>query len=205
MARYGYMKLDAREQDVSRQALLLDPIEQIDRIFVDQSTQSKNAREQRQKMLAQLTSGDLVYVAAVDRFCDNTRDFLVAADKILRCGANLILLQENIDTRSAAGRQALRFLKSFAEIDYSWQSQRKKSGIQAARNQGRRIGRPPVSVPPGFRTICQDWSEGRINGLEAARRSGLKSTSFYKKANELGFKAASRIAKKPNGGTDLVD
>lgn len=195
MARYGYMKLDSREQDVSRQALLLDQIGGFDRIFLDRSGQSARPREQRQKMISAVKRNDLVYAAAADRFCDNTRDFLITADKILSAGAELILLQENIDTRSSAGRQAIRLLTAFAEIDYSWQSDRKKAGISSARARGRRIGRPPVSVPPEFRSICQDWSDGKLTGLQAAIKCGMKSTSFYKKAGELGFKAPGRGGK----------
>lgn len=192
MARYGYMKLDSEEADVSRQALLLDPMGDFDRIFVEQCSKSSSKREQRRRMLSMIEEGDLVYAAAADRFADNSRDFLISADKIIRRGAELILLQENLDTRSPAGKQALRLLTSFAEIDYKWQSDRKKQGIREARSQGRRIGRPPVAVPPDFRRICQDWSAGKINGQEAAAKSGLKNTSFYKKAAELGFKAPSR-------------
>ncbi len=192
MARYGYMKLDAEESDVSRQALLLDPMGDFDRIFVEQSGKSSHKREQRKRLLSMLQPGDLVYAAAADRFADNSRDFLISADKIVGAGAELILLQENLDTRSPSGRQALRLLTAFAEIDYKWQSDRKKQGISQARSQGRRIGRPPVSVPPDFRKVCEEWSSGKINGQEAAARSGLRSTSFYKKAAELGFKAPTR-------------
>lgn len=192
MARYGYMKLDSKEQDVSRQALLLDQIGGFDRIFLDQSDQSSKPREQRHKLISSVKENDLVFAAAADRFCDNTRDFLITADKILAAGAELVLLQENIDTRSSSGRQALRLLTSFAEIDYNWQSERKKAGISSARAKGRRIGRPPVAVPPDFRSTCQEWSAGRLTGLQAAKKCGMKSTSFYKKAGELGFKAPGR-------------
>ncbi|NLW10924.1 MAG: recombinase family protein [Clostridiaceae bacterium] len=192
MARYGYMKLDVEESDVSRQALLLDPMGDFDRIFVEQSNKNSNKRDQRKRMLSMLEPGDLVFAAAADRFADNSRDFLISADKIISSGAELVLLQENLDTRSPSGRQAMRLLTAFAEIDYKWQSDRKKQGIKQARSQGRRIGRPPVAVPPDFRRICEEWSDGKINGQEAAAKSGLRSTSFYKKAAELGFKAPSR-------------
>jgi len=105
-----------------------------------------------------------------------------------------VLLEENFDTRSLAGRQSLKMLKTFARLDYLFQSERKKQGIEAARGQGRRIGRPPVAIPAQFREICQLWASGQINGREAARRAGLRSTSFYKKAAELGFKAPPRTA-----------
>ena len=136
-----------------------------------------------------LQPGDVVYAAAADRFCDHLRDFLNCQSRIAAAGAEIVLLGENLDSRSQTGRQTIRVLQSFDILGYSWQSARKKAGIQQARQDGRRIGRPPVVIPPGFREICRDWAAGLINGQEAARRSGLRSTSFYKKAAELGFHA----------------
>ena len=143
-------------------------------------------------MLQALIPGDVVYVAAADRLGDNMRDFLKVVHLMEDLGADLVILQENVDTRDSSGRAALRLLKSVANIDFHFQSQSKKIGIETARLQGRRIGRPPVPIPPGFRDICRQWSEGRISAAEAMRRSGLRSTSFYKKARELGFVAPSK-------------
>jgi hypothetical protein len=76
MARYAYMLLDQTEKDVSRQAMQLDTIGGFDKIFVDRISPRAPDREQRQKMLTLLAPGDVVYAAAADRFCDQTRDFL---------------------------------------------------------------------------------------------------------------------------------
>ncbi|MGI6326685.1 MAG: recombinase family protein [Saccharofermentanales bacterium] len=194
MARYGYMLLDLSDPDVSRQAMQLDTIGGYDRIFVDRrpNRSGTGGRIQRKKMLQALIPGDVVYVAAADRLGDNMRDFLKVVHLMEDLGADLVILQENVDTRDSSGRAALRLLKSVANIDFHFQSQSKKIGIETARLQGRRIGRPPVPIPPGFRDICRQWSEGRISAAEAMRRSGLRSTSFYKKARELGFVAPSK-------------
>ncbi|MGI6334566.1 MAG: hypothetical protein ACOX1A_08290 [Saccharofermentanales bacterium] len=102
-------------------------------------------------------------------------------------------MQENVDTRDPSGRAALRLLKSVANIDFHFQSQRKKSGIETARRRGRRIGRPPVPIPPGFRDICRQWSEGRIGGTEAMRRSGLRKYQLLQKRRvNWGFVAPSK-------------
>ena len=192
MARYAYMLLDQTEKDVSRQAMQLDTIGGVDKIFVDRISSRSPNREQRQKMIETLAAGDVVYAAAADRFCDQSRDFFEVFFEFEQKSADLVLLEENFDTRSPAGRQSLKMLKTFARLDYLFQSERKKQGIEAARGQGRRIGRPPVAIPAQFREICQQWSSGQINGKEAARKAGLRSTSFYKKAAELGFKAPPR-------------
>ncbi len=194
MARYGYMLLDQADPDVNRQAMQLDTIGGFDRIFVDRPSagQAEADRGQRARLIANLQAGDVIFAAATDRFCENLRDFLQTARQIADAGAELVILEDSLDTRSPAGRAALKLLESVERLEFNFQSGRKKAGIKAARQQGRRIGRPPVSIPPGFREICREWAEGRINGQEAARRAGLRSTSFYKKASELGFKAPPR-------------
>jgi DNA invertase Pin-like site-specific DNA recombinase len=185
------MFLDQADPDVSRQAMHLDTIGGFDRIFVDQLRQA-GRREQRRRLIDSLKPDDVVYAASADRFCSHLRDFLQCRQAIQDAGAELVLLDENLDSRSASGRQMIKILQAFDRLDFRYQSDRKKAGIRQARAAGRRIGRPPVSIPPGFRDICRAWAEGCINGREAAQRSGLRHTSFYKKAAELGFAVPKR-------------
>lgn len=187
MSRYGFIRLDEQEPEISRQALQLDTIGGFDRLFVERH--EKTGRwEQRNRLLTGLKADDQVFTASADRICDSLRDFLQLVKTIQEKGAHLILLEDSLDTRTAAGQKSLKLLESFFRIDFKGQSRRKKAGIANARREGRRIGRPPVSIPPGFRELCKEWSQGRLSGPEAVRRSGLKQTSFYKKAAELGYK-----------------
>lgn len=192
MARYGYILLDPMDSDIGRQAMQLDTIGGFSHIFVDRLKQSTDKRPQRHRLMACLQEGDVIYTAAADRFCTHLKDFLRCVQRIEEARADLVLLEENLDSRQTTGKHMVKLLETFCELDFRYQSERKKAGIQQARASGRRIGRPPVSIPPGFRAICRAWSEGKISGREAARQSGLRSTSFYKKAGELGFKAPSK-------------
>jgi DNA invertase Pin-like site-specific DNA recombinase len=197
MTRFGYMLLDAADPDVNRQALQLDSIGGFAKIAVDRPAAEARPhhqppRQQRARLIARLQPGDVVFAASLDRWCDSLRDFLDTCRLISQAGADLCVLAESLDTRSAAGRQTIRVLQGFEKLDFNYLSSRKKAGIEAARKQGRRIGRPQIAIPPGFREICREWAAGRISGPEAARRSGLRNTSFYKKAGELGYKAAPR-------------
>ncbi|MHB8962015.1 MAG: recombinase family protein [Saccharofermentanales bacterium] len=192
MARYAYMKLDANDPDTTRQAALLDGIGGFDRIFVDKAPGATvqfpdRSRPQLSKAVARLQKGDSLYAAFADRVCGPIREFTGLVDSVKEAGADFICLDISFDTRSAASLQTLKTLKTLSDIERSTMSDRKKYGIRSARKQGRRIGRPPVGLPSGFREVCRDWAEGRISGVEAIRRSNMKSTSFYKKSAELGY------------------
>ena len=75
MPRYAYMMLDHIEKDVSRQAMQLDTIGNFDKIFVERLSPRADKLEQRQRLLELLAPGDVVFAAAADRFCRQTRDF----------------------------------------------------------------------------------------------------------------------------------
>jgi DNA invertase Pin-like site-specific DNA recombinase len=210
MTRYGYILLDKADPDVGRQAMQLDSIGEFARIFIDRAgsdaSQPDDSRFQRKTLISFLQKGDVVFSAALDRWCNNLRDFIETVRQVEQTGSDLCILAENLDTRSSAGRQAVRLLKDFERLEFRYQSGKKKAGIEAARQKGRRIGRPLAAIPPGFRKICREWSEGKISGVDAARQSGLGSTSFYKKAADIGFKPAQRrketrsSSQKPESG-----
>lgn len=190
MPRYGYIRLDKKDSDVARQASQLDSIGGFDKIFVEQRRGNYSINsipEQLNKLISLLQPGDLLYVASLDRFCSQIRDFIERIDLILSKSADFIALDESFDTRSSSSKTTLRMIKSLESIDRETMSIKKKEGIRIARDEGRRIGRPPVSIPIGFREICKEWENGRITGVEAIRESRMKSTSFYKKAAELGY------------------
>lgn len=190
MSRYGYIRLDKKDQDVARQASQLDSIGKFDRIFIEQKRDpnySSYTFDQLNKLIQSLQPGDLLYVASLDRFCSQMKDFIKRVDMILSKKANFICLEESFDTRSGVSKSILKVVKILESIDRETMSERKKDGIKAARDDGRRIGRPPVSIPIGFRDICKEWSAGKISGIEAIGKCGMKSTSFYKKAAELGY------------------
>lgn len=196
MPRYGYIRLDKKDSDVARQASQLDSIGKFDRIFIEQNKDTHDTSSvfsQLNKVISQLRPGDLLYVASLDRFCSQVKEFIERVDLILSKKANFICLEESIDTRSVLSRSIMKIVKILESIDRETMSERKKDGIKAAREDGRRIGRPPISIPIGFRDVCKDWSAGKITGVEAIGRCGMKSTSFYKKAAELGY-----TRKKPN-------
>ncbi len=202
--RIGYIRLDSGDTDISRQALLLDGIGGFSRIFVEQAPAPGEApsREKRARMLEALTAGDVIYAASADRLCTGARDLAAVAKAVRSAEADLVLLEEGVDTRTPAGRSALRLAESLARAETETASRERRNGIRRARENGRRIGRPPVAVPPNFREICRAWADGRIPGRQAAEAAGLRPTSFYSKAAELGYHAPARPKNRVAGPSE---
>jgi DNA invertase Pin-like site-specific DNA recombinase len=190
MARYGYIRLDNQDPDVARQASQLDSIGGFDKIFVEKrnfAAKQVKIPDQLDRAITLLAEGDILYVASLDRFCNKIDEFIELTDLVLSKGADLVCLESSFDTRNPASKTSFRMIKSLYEIDTRTMSRKKKEGIRIAKENGKRIGRPSVSIPVGFRKICQRWAVGEISGIEAIRLSEMKSTTFYSKAAQMGF------------------
>ncbi len=196
MARFAYMRIDKNDKDSTRQALLLDDIGGFERIYLDNFLHSAEKNPLNlTRLLNRLEAKDVIFVASADRVCGSASEFVQLVDFIKDRGADFVCLDIAFDTRSSCADQVIRALKQLDFIERRNMSQKKKEGIKRARQRGIRVGRPRVSVPPGCRDICEKWSKGEISAKEAMSQSGLKSTSFYKKAGELGFKSPNRKKK----------
>ncbi|MFQ6029039.1 MAG: recombinase family protein [Dehalococcoidia bacterium] len=86
-------------------------------------------------------------------------------------------LREGFDTSSALGRLLLNLLASLAEFELELIRERVKAGMDRARKQGVRIGRPPITSKRGFQRRFQEML-GRLDSGKVSRR---------KAAQELGI------------------
>ena len=60
--------------------------------------------------------------------------------------------------------------------------QRQAEGIAAAKKRGVRFGRPPSPLPENFHEIYQQWTNGKITGLAAAKACGMPMSTFRYRA-----------------------
>jgi DNA invertase Pin-like site-specific DNA recombinase len=60
--------------------------------------------------------------------------------------------------------------------------QRQAEGIAAAKARGVRFGRPPAPLPENFHTVYQQWKNGKITGLTAAKMLEMAMFTFRYKA-----------------------
>ena len=71
-------------------------------------------------------------------------------------GVGFRSMRENFETTTAAGRLMLNILGSLAEFELELIRERVKAGMDRARRQGKRIGRPRVTGPARLRSSF--WS-----------------------------------------------
>ena len=86
-------------------------------------------------------------------------------------------IREQFDTGTAVGRLLLNLLAAVAEFELELIRERVKAGMDRARRQGKRIGRPRVTDKRGFNrrfgAVLERLSAGNISRRRAARELGI--------------------------------
>lgn len=85
---------------------------------------------------------DLILVWKLDRFARSMRDLVVHLQELDDIGVKFVSLRDQFDLTTAAGRLMMNVVGSFAQFEASLISERVKSGIENARRNGKRLGRP---------------------------------------------------------------
>lgn len=118
-------------------------------LHVDEGLSGKNtARPGLQQALAEVKKhkGALV-VYSLSRLSRSTRDTLELADKLEKAGADLVVLQEKVDTTTPSGRMVFRMLAAMNEFEREQLAERTSQAMQHMKAQGRRVG----NIPHGYR------------------------------------------------------
>lgn len=119
------------------------------REFVDVGISgSKDRRPQLDELMrdARRRRVSAVVVWKFDRFARSVRHLVTALDEFRELGIDFVSLNDAIDTSTPTGRFTFAIIAAVAEFEREIIRSRVKSGLDAARRRGRRLGRPKVRV-----------------------------------------------------------
>jgi DNA invertase Pin-like site-specific DNA recombinase len=85
---------------------------------------------------------DVVVATKLDRLARSVSHLVAMGQEFQALGVDLVILDQTIDSTTPAGRLLFNVLASIAEFERDLIVDRVKAGLQRARAQGRRIGRP---------------------------------------------------------------
>lgn len=85
-------------------------------------------------------SKGLLVCYSLSRLARNVRDALEISDRLRKCGANLALLDLNIDTSGPMGRCVFTILAAVAELERNQIRQRTSDAMQRHQSTGRKMG-----------------------------------------------------------------
>jgi DNA invertase Pin-like site-specific DNA recombinase len=95
-------------------------------------------------LAASLTAGDTLVVTEVSRLGRTTAEVLLLADDLRQREVHLRILNLGIDTATPAGGLVLTLMAGLARFERQLLRERQRRGIEAARQRGKHLGRPPL-------------------------------------------------------------
>lgn len=186
MARIGYGRVSKRDQhaEAQRDALIAagcDP----DRLFIEKVSSRMEKRPRLEEALAYVRPGDVLVITKLDRLGRGVRDLIDLVTRIEKLGVDLVVLQQNIDTSTPAGRMFFHVIAAFAEFERDMISERTKDGLEAARARGRTGGRQPKLTDAQAATVKRMYAAKGADGMrlhtvaEIAEAVGVHRTTLY--------------------------
>ena len=111
---------------------------------------------------------DMVAAWSVDRLGRSLKDLVGFLAELHALNIDLFLKQQGIDTTTPAGKALFGMMGVFAEFERSIIQERVRAGLERARREGKRLGRPPLD--PKTRERIQE-------ALKAPGRPGVRKLS----------------------------
>ena len=191
---YGYARVSTKDQNLDRQLITLREFGIDDRDIIREKASGKSLnREAYQTLRNQLLrEGDTLVIVALDRLSRNKLH--IKQELEYYRGRNIRVMVLDMPTTLCQVNEGqewiieminailVEVLASLAEQERVKTLTRQAEGIEAAKLQGKHLGRPKSKIPEGWDNIYMLWKSGEITAVEAMKRSGLKKSTFYKLA-----------------------
>jgi DNA invertase Pin-like site-specific DNA recombinase len=106
---------------------------------------------------------DVLVCWRLDRLGRNLKHLITLLDDLQALGVGFVTLGESIDTTTPAGRLQLHILSAISQFERERVRERVMAGLQRARSQGTRLGRPrkvqtTIAIPgDSVRAAARTW------------------------------------------------
>ena len=179
-----YARVSTDEQTTDNQVMELKKVAErngweIETIYADTISGAKSKRPQLDKLMKSIMRKeiDMVMVWSVDRLGRSLQHLTTLLSDIHSKGVDLYLHQQGIDTTTPSGKMMFQLCGVFAEFERSLIRERVLAGLERARSQGKRLGRPPV--PPITVTKIKRLREEGLSLRKIAKQVGISTSKVH--------------------------
>jgi DNA invertase Pin-like site-specific DNA recombinase len=159
--KYGYARVSSKAQDYAAQIEALKAAG-CERIFSEKaSAKSQEGRPEFRKLMKALLPGDTIVVASLDRLARSSRDLHNILGDLESLSVSFLSLGDSwCDTTSDVGRLVMTIMGGIAEFERKLIRKRTEAGIERARRQGKRFGRPDALDDGQKAKIAERYGKG---------------------------------------------
>ena len=151
----------------------------------------------------ELKENDLLLVTKIDRCSRNTLEFLKLQERLYKKGVRFISLDLPYSSDMAVNQLIATNLAAIATFENERRKERQRQGIQAAKKNGKYLGRRTV-IDKKLISQVQDLKENKnLSITEISKITGRGRTTIYKVLKEhLNYIPYNRLVKNKVEGSD---
>lgn len=183
MKTIAYIRVSTHEQSPDRQINGLSG--QCDELHVETISAVSRSRPVYDRVMKRLKPGDVFAIWDLDRAYRSTRDALNELDKLKSRDISIYIANLAIDTATLHGKLIYTIISAHAEFERGFLSQRTKEGMEAARQNGKRIGRPPKISDRQVLAARRLLDRGMASKKELALRFDVNVWTLTRRINSL--------------------
>ncbi|MCF8568634.1 recombinase family protein [Alicyclobacillus tolerans] len=196
MRTFFYARVSSKDQSLERQLSAAKEIGiEEEYIFVDKASGKDFQRPEYQLMKRMLRNGDALYVKSLDRLGRNKQMILDEWQELIKVKEVDIAVLDMplLDTtkyknlngiETLVSDLILQLLSYMAEDERKRIRERQEEGIRVAVQKGVKFGRKKFEIDDTFKSVYPEWKQNKITAVEAMKRVGMKSNTFYRRVKE---------------------
>jgi DNA invertase Pin-like site-specific DNA recombinase len=175
----GYARVSTQDQNP---ALQLDALKAAgcEKVFIEKASGAQRDRPELLAALGSLRAGDSLVVWKLDRLARSLKQLIETVELLESRDIGLRSLTEAIDTTTAGGKLVFHVFGALAEFERSIIRERTKAGLEAARAQGKKGGRPPALVAKDLAAAKAMLSDPAITMEDVAKRLKVAPSTLYR-------------------------
>ena len=189
---YYYARVSATEQNLDRQLKAFKNMGADERDIITDKASGRNLERVGYQALKTsiLRRGDTLVIKSLDRLSRNKTDIKTELEYFKAQGIRLKVLDLPTTLIDLPDEQSWIFdminnilievLSSIAEQERLTIRQRQREGIEAAKKNGKHLGRKRTLYPQDWNRAYDLWIKGDITAKEFMKRVNLKKSTFYR-------------------------
>ena len=176
--RIGYARVSTADQDLGPQVARLEAAG-CERIYSDVASGVKASRPDWDRLLDNLRAGDELVITKLDRAGRSVKHLIEVTEFLASRQTNLIVLDQGIDTTTAAGKLLFHIMGAVAEFERDLIRDRTNDGLAAARRKGHLGGRKPKLDAVKVQKLRRLYNAGTLTVDEIAEQFEIHRTTVY--------------------------
>lgn len=189
---YYYARVSSKEQNLDRQISAFMALGANEREIITDKESGKSLNRAGYLALKNtiLRKGDTLVVKSLDRLSRNKADIKNELQyfkennirvKVIDLPTTMMDLPQGQEwVFEMVNNILIEVLGTIAQQERETTHQRQAEGIKAAKEKGKKLGRPALTFPENWNEIYNSWKLGEITAKVAMEKTNTKRTSFYK-------------------------